>query len=354
MLSRNRQFIHLVDIAYRFRYLLLALLIAIPLIFAGRYASSVLRQTQITPQDLLGFFGQSDSTLEQTNGMTNFLILGVRGQGHTDSPNISDTIMLVSYHHNSRQLTTLSLPRDLYLPEFQTKINSIYHYGVVASPEASLRYTQSALLTSLGVPIHYTTVVSFDLFRSVIDYLGGLTVDVEVGFTDPLYPLPGKENAEPKADRYETIVFEPGAQLMDGDTALKYVRSRMSGDDQGTDFSRNRRQQEIISSLKRQVLSPDFFLNQDRVNGLIDTIYSQVTTNVTPDLYPVLARLLYDTRNQPIRSIVLSDQKDDSGVSILYNPPLREYKGEWVLVAKDKNYKALRQYLSDLLSPQSD
>ena len=46
---------------------------------------------------------------------------------------------------------------------------------------------------------------------------------------------------------------------MDGKTALKFVRSRHSAGDEGTDFARSARQQQVIEALGNKILSWEVF-----------------------------------------------------------------------------------------------
>src|SRR5690606_10518850 len=90
-----------------------------------------------------------------------------------------------------------------------------------------------------GVPVHYAVVVDFNAFENVIDLIGGIEVNVLTPFVDSKYPIPGKENdlcgGDPEFTcRYETLVFEKGLTFMDGETALKFARSRNAEGDEGT------------------------------------------------------------------------------------------------------------------------
>ncbi len=315
----------------------------------GVYGFRLLNQHNVTPQDLLSFFGKPSQNLESTNNITNFLLLGIRGEG-ADSPLLTDTMIIFSYNHESKIPTTISIPRDLWVPSGKTRINAMYQYGEEASPGGGIASIQGAVLEDLGLPIHYTAVVDFEVFREAIDLVGGIDVDVSTGFTDNEFPIPGKENALPIPSRYESITFNSGINHLDGETALKFVRSRHSFGDEGTDFARSRRQQQVISALRQKMVTPSFLLDEKKVNSLLDIIGSNLKTNFPAYLYPTLAKLALDTKDQTIQSLPLTNLPDADGVSILYNPPVRNYSGQWVLIAKDNNWNALKQYLKNHLS----
>ncbi len=334
-----------------FRRFLLPLTIAvvlIGLILFGARAYPLLQRQNIKPVDLLGFFGSPQAKLDSTAGVTNILLLGVRGEG-TDSPDLTDTIIVFSYNYDTKVPTLITIPRDLWVPTLKTKINSAYYYGQQASPSAGIAMVQAAVNETLDLPINYTVVINFSLFKQVVDLLGGVDVFNETAFTDNLFPLPGKENAMPITSRYETISFAAGTLHLDGDQALKFVRSRHAEGDQGTDFARSLRQKAVISGIRKQILTPEFLLSNEKVTSLQQVINLNIKTNLPSNLYPALAKLALDTKDSSFRSVGLSDRPDDQGVTILYNPPLRYYAGEWVLIPKDNNYNALKQYLANRL-----
>ncbi len=321
----------------------------IPGVILSNRGLNFLKKSQVKPVDLLNFFGTPKEKLLSTDGITNILLLGIRGEG-SDSPNLSDTIIIFSYdHENRRPPAIISVPRDLYIPSAQAKINSAYHYGEEASPGAGIIKAQGAIQEIIGLPIHYTAVVNFSLFRDIIDSFGGLDVNNEIAFTDNEFPIPGKETALPISSRYETISFSAGLIHLDGEQALKYVRSRHSQGETGTDFSRSKRQQSVISALRSKIISPDFLLNENRVNSLIDLVNRKLITNIPPSIYPAFAKLALDTKEKQIKNISISDRPDSKGVTILYHPPLYKYRGEWVLIPKDNNWKALKQYVQQEL-----
>lgn len=319
------------------------------LFILGQQGISFLNKLKIKPQDLLGFFGQSNESLNNQNSITNFLVLGIRGEG-SDSPNLSDSIIFFSLNQNTKQVTQVGIPRDLWVPTLQAKINTAYHYGEEASPGAGIKLAEASVEEILGQPVDYTVVVNFNLFKQVIDLVGGVEINVSPAFEDKEYPIPGKESALPISSRYETITFPEGLNIFNGETALKYVRSRHSVGQEGTDFARSRRQQQIISALKDKIFTKEFLLNKNKIDNLVNLANSNLITNISPSLYPVLARTGLELSSKPIKSIGLSTEPDKDGVSILYNPPPAKFKGEWVLVPKDNNWKALKQYIATKLA----
>ena len=112
-------------------------------------------------------------------------------------------------------------------------------------------------------------MVTFDGFRQGVDAVGGITVDAERPITDHDYP--GEHND------YFPVYVPAGRQLMDGQRALQYVRSRH--DDPIGDFGRNVRQQHFLSALSSKILRPERI---GQFTQFLDIIKSNLRTNLSP------------------------------------------------------------------------
>ncbi|MBI1871792.1 LCP family protein [Candidatus Collierbacteria bacterium] len=350
-LIRTRRFLFNLG-SFLFRnigFILLGILL-MGLIILTLKAKSLLQEAGLSALSPLAFFKPPESILENTSGRTNFMILGIRGKG-ADSPDLTDTMLIVSYSHKDKTSALISVPRDLWVNSLKTKINSVYHYGQIKDPNrGGIKLTQSAILETLGLPIHYTAVVDFSLFQQAISLVGGVDVSVERSFTDTKFPIEGRENALPVESRYETISFEKGVVHMDGKTALKFVRSRQAEGEEGTDIARDRRQQLVISALKQKIVNPKFLLNRKSLISLYKLIMDNTDTNIDKKIYPSLVRLAFDSYGKPTKEIILSYEPDETGVAILENPPTsKTYQNLWVLIARDNNWKALQQYIQNKL-----
>ena len=67
---------------------------------------------------------------------------------------------------------------------------------------------------------------------------------------------------------------------MNGETALKFVRSRHAEGDEGTDIAREARQQKVISAIKNKVLQPKVFLSIKKVSSLVSIAEKYVETDI--------------------------------------------------------------------------
>ena len=282
------------------------------------------------------------SQLSETDGRTNVLILGSdrREQGiETTRGVLTDTILVASIGRVEGNVALISLPRDLWIKDYSQKINSVYSVGGSGAITEEVEEV-------LGIPIHYYVVIDFKIFTEAIDILGGVEIDVERTFTDFRYPIEGKEDAPNEADRYETIRFEAGKQKMNGDTALKYVRSRYGNNGEDTDFARSKRQQKVIMALKDKALSYTTILDPIKLKNLYDSYGNNVDTDIgfneVQNFY-VLSNII---KVDEIRSIVLDDRSAAESGGLLYAPEdTTLYRGAYVLIPRAGNFSQLHAYV---------
>jgi LCP family protein required for cell wall assembly len=394
-------------------------LVCLGLVFVlmGWYVFVLAKSLNVKAQDLIAvpgaavdFVTKKGPQLENTDGRTNVLLLGIGGEGH-EGPYLTDSIMVASANLETGEVVLLSLPRDIWVSRARSKINAVYAFARQKEVKSGLPSARSAVEEILGIPIHYAVRIDFDGFRRAIDLLGGLDVEVARGFTDRQYPIEGKERdtcglseieveipqavsgiglealAEgseglskevkivkekrwvdstgvDKTDdptafscRYETISFSQGLMRMDGKTALKFVRSRHGTNNEGSDFARADRQQRVISAFKSKVLSVGTILNLSRVTSLIEEFGSSVEMDITLADYGEFVKLARLTQGAEIRTHTISAEGEEALLAV---PPSREpYGGAYVLVPKIGNWSdvhaKVQEWLADqvMLSPSS-
>jgi anionic cell wall polymer biosynthesis LytR-Cps2A-Psr (LCP) family protein len=118
--------------------------------------------------------------------------------------------------------------------------------------------------------------MDFGGFRSLVDALGGVDINVPVGFT-ARYPA----NDDPAINpNWKIIHFNAGLQHMDGEQAIEYARARyvLSPLSQASDFARSVRQQLLISAIigrAKQIDAWPGLLNA--TTALQNTIYTNLS-----------------------------------------------------------------------------
>ncbi|MGV0792989.1 LCP family glycopolymer transferase [Mycolicibacterium sp. XJ1819] len=222
-------------------------------------------------------------------GDENFLIVGVDsrfgenqqiGAGTTEDAagSRSDTVMLVNIPASRERVVAVSFPRDLeiepmlcepwdpvtgeYGPIYdeqsqsygpdevytEYKLNSAYSVG---GPKCLVKVIQKLS----GLSVNRFMAVDFAGFSKMVDALGG----VEVCTTEPLVD-------------YElgTVLSRAGRQVVDGHTALNYVRARQVTTEVNGDYGRIKRQQLFLSSLLRSMISKEVFFSLSKLNNVVN------------------------------------------------------------------------------------
>ncbi|MBI2066068.1 LCP family protein [Candidatus Woesebacteria bacterium] len=286
------------------------------------------------------------SKVKSLGGRTNILILGKGGEGHAASE-LTDTIIFASISHDSPKITLVSLPRDIWIPEIRAKANSAYYWGKQKIEGGGLILAKSTIEEIVGQPVHYGLVVDFSGFTKIIDFMGGIDVDVKRGFIDEKYPIPGKENDECEGDRefrcrYETIRFESGIQKMDGATALKFVRSRNAEGEEGTDIARAKRQQKVLLGIRQKILSPTTLLSPRKLLSIWKVVKSSIESDISADIGAVFVRRVLDAREE-INTFVLAEE-------LLENPPVSpRYDNQYVFIPKAGDWSEVHKWISEKL-----
>jgi polyisoprenyl-teichoic acid--peptidoglycan teichoic acid transferase len=152
----------------------------------------------------------------------------------------TDTVLTVVADRSPAGAVLISIPRDLWvqIPGFGgERINAAYTLG---GPQAAKR----AVSEVLGVRVDHYLLIGLQGVRDVVDAAGGVEIDVDRPIHDDAYPT----------DDYGTIVIDipAGRQRMDGETALRYARTRH----QDNDFGRIARQQRLVVALRNALLQP--------------------------------------------------------------------------------------------------
>lgn len=291
------------------------------------------------------FLFTPQENIESISGRTNILILGKGGGGH-EAPDLTDTVMFLSISHEGG-VSVVSLPRDIWIPELRAKLNSTYYWGNQRQGGGGIVLSKSTVEEIVGEPVHYGLVLDFSAFKEVVDVIGGIEVEVENFFIDERYPIEGKENDECSGDpeflcRYETVTFEKGLQMMDGETALKFVRSRNAKGDEGTDIARAKRQQKVISAIQDKLFSLGILFSPSKVKELLAIARETVEIDVSPQAGAILARRLLQSK-EDINSYVLDGQ-------FLENPPTSSrYDNLYVFVPIAGDWSEVHGWIEEIL-----
>jgi len=205
---------------------------------------------------LLEEFTNFDTNLITTHpgGEFNLLLAGKHGT-------LTDTMILTHINENTRKVTLISIPRDLFWKD--RKINSFYiYFGMEGLVRELERMT--------GQKIDGYALIDMYAFIDVVDYLGGIDVTLDDALADPTYKT--LDNGV-----WGTLYYPAGTHHVSGKQALRIARSRHTS----SDFSRAKRQHLIIEAFKNKATSMKF-QNPKKMFDLANTLLAKVDTNITP------------------------------------------------------------------------
>ena len=342
------------------------IIIVLLFLFIGLFGRLIVEAIKWSPVFFQYFF-QKEIVLKKTEDRVSVLFLGIGGGKH-DGPLLTDTIIYASIDSNLQKVTLISIPRDLWLPDIKAKINTAYALGEDKQKDSGLLLAKVAVEKILNQPVDYILRIDFNGFVKAIDLIGEIDVNVEKSFEDLEYPISGKETDdcgftgeefEKRATssavfeafpcRYEHLSFKQGTERMDGDTALKFVRSRHARGSEGTDFARARRQEVIIKAFKDKVFSLNTLLNPGRLMNLYNVFQNSIHTNIQSQEYDDFVKLAIKMKDAQTNSVIFfySDPYSEKQ-GIFINPPVsRAYNNEWVLIprAGNGNFSEVQKYV---------
>lgn len=195
----------------------------------------------------------------------NLLFLGIAGEGNS-APQLTDTILMINSSPKAENPIAISIPRDLLVKypdkNYYTKINALYQEGGIET-------IKSKITEITELETDYYLVLDLEGVKNLIDKLDGIDVVVEEDIYDLKFPT--------EYDSFETFSLQKGNQHLNGETALKYIRTR---NDSGGDFGRIKRQQQIISALKDKILDLNFIWNFPKILGIWNALQNNANTNI--------------------------------------------------------------------------
>lgn len=229
----------------------------------------------------------------------NILLIGAdrREEGTTY---LTDTMIVATIDPATKQIGMISLPRDttgvplppswaatsVYGSTYGGKINSLYTAARGRSDLFPGNDTQRGYVALKGalselyqLDIQYYIAVDLTGFKTVIDTLGGVIIDVQTPVSDPRYATDDGRAAV-------KLYIPAGIQHMDGAEALSYARARH----ETSDFDRAERQQRVITSLRDQT-DIGQLLEPGVLQRLLEAFKQEVKTDIPPELFPQLVTL---------------------------------------------------------------
>jgi len=210
-----------------------------------------------------------------SNTETTILLLGKAGPGWT-AGELTDTLILASLSGATKSADLLSIPRDLMVRtgSYQGKVNALWQIGKQENRgKGTLEhsaYIRNVVEDITGVTIDEVIVVDVSAVEQIVNTLGGVSINVVETIVDRRYPTPG--------GGIETFSINPGFQVLDGATAVKYARTRHTKEG---DFGRIRRQHQVIESIVSKARGLKLTEDFTTIISLLDALGDHIETTLS-------------------------------------------------------------------------
>lgn len=258
-----------------------------------------------------------DATVEASGRIT-ILVMGIDRRPGEEFRSLTDTMIVVSVNPLDNTASIMNVPRDFYadIPGVgRRRINTAFNWGFGnGGPAGGAALAMQTVERNLAIKIDHYILLDFTAFIRSIDAIGGIEIDVPENIYDATYPTMNYG--------YEVFSVAAGPNSFDGETTLKYARTR-HGD---SDFGRSERQQQVILAARDKVLN----LGVDQLLVQLPILYNEVSDGVRTDLsisdLYSLAVMARDMPTENIKTVVLDFQyflpyttPDNQQVLILQN-----------------------------------
>src|SRR6478672_518287 len=325
--------------------LLLCVAVAAPLGVVARYSLVQKQVVQHVFQHNKSATAPVDVTEEDPWGgrdRVNVLLLGGDGNVHREGVR-TDSVVLASMDVHTGRTVLFSLPRNLMRVPFPMRsplhaiypegftgpgdpaewlLNAVYrnvpalHPGILGnSDNEGADAVKQAVAGALGVHVDYYLLVNLAGFRSIVQAIGGVTVNIN----QPI-PIGGNTDLGIAPDSY----LQPGPnQRLNGFEALWFARGRYGSDD----YQRMERQRCMIDAIINEAKPLNLLRRYESLAAVGQEI---VRTDIPSDLLSAFVDLATEVKGSSVRSVVFRSSSEFAPS----NPDL-----DWV---HEKVRKALR------------
>lgn len=219
-----------------FRAIIAVILVAV--IGAGCFVGNAMGKVTYDDKRKNQYVSRSD--LAHSSSVTNILLLGVDARNpKDDTASRSDSMMLISIDKAHNCVKMVSFLRDtwVYIPciDKKQRLNAACQYDGYNGVVDTIEY-------NFGIDIDGYVVADFEMFKVLVDSIGG--VEVEVSEKE------AKEVTSHKG-RYGNVKLDAGKYKLTGEQALAYCRIRKID----TDFMRAYRQRTVMQAILKSVKS---------------------------------------------------------------------------------------------------
>lgn len=206
-----------------------------------------------------------------------------------------DSLILITFNPNTLNATMLSIPRDSYVPiacwsgNPENKITHAAAYGTDCM--------MSTIENYFDVTIDYYAKINFKGLVTLVDTLGGITVDVP------------QDLCTDNSNREGEVCISEGVQTLNGEQALVLARNRKQLT--AGDLDRGLNQQLVIQGILNKAKE---LKNINQVMDVLNTVTNNLDTNFTEQ--QILS--FYDIAKDIMNNALQKDDADLINIEQLY------------------------------------
>lgn len=246
-------------------------------------------------------------------------ISGIDTYGSITTVSRSDVNMIVTVNPNTKKILLTSIPRDYYVTLANMKKKDKLTHSGIAGPENTVK----TMSNFIGIDINYYARVNFTSLITMVDALGGITIDVDREFY---------ENGH---------TYSTGLQRMNGEQALEFSRERHSFAD--GDNVRVKHQQDVLMAMLNKMMSPAVITNYSSVLKAISGCFE--TNMASSDITDLIKMQINDNASWTFK------QKQFTGTGVMqtggaYMPDSKLY----YMIPNDDSVKENLQAIKDILN----
>ena len=233
--------------------------------------------------------------------------------GHDDTALLADVVMIVNCDVKNSRISVMQIPRDtlITIGVSTNKNNEGFSYYYMKAKregvddpytEAGARYEQ-LLEKSLCINIHHRVIMNLAGFRSIVDSMGGVSVNVPY---DMVYE-------DPEQDLY--INIPKGWQHLDGYNAMGFVRYR-EGYVQA-DLGRVNAQKIFITAMINQAKAVIKNFDVAAMTGMGQAVAESVTTDLSVSDIVYYAKFLLNVDLEAVSMMTLPGDLSSDGYFVM-------------------------------------
>ena len=223
-------------------------------------------------------------SVDVTKDPFNVYISGIDTYGSISTVSRSDVNMIVSINPTTHQILMTGIPRDFYIPQTcqANQLDKLTHTGIFG-----VDCTIESMENFMNIDLNYYTRVNFSSLIDIVNALGGIEVNSTLPFT--------------LNDGTQVVV---GANHLNGEQALSFVRERYSFQD--GDRERSRNQMRVLTGIINKALSPTIITNY---TGILSAVSDSFQTNMTQkEMTSFVKAQVKDLQHWNIEQIQVSGQ----------------------------------------------